>query len=389
MRVGFLFLGPYTHILHGASIAFELSTLPGFEVTLLVSCQMNADAVQSLAAKYGGQCRVEWLQPTWTHRLIRRFKKRLHPRTRNVLAHNRERLNEYDALVSTDGKPVKTSPPQPLLIHFAHGVGDRARGIYPEMNMFDFLLVPGRERWRRMEALGYVSEGKGAIIGSPKFDIARLDRSPPDAVFPNRNPVVLYNPHFNQRESSWHLWGKRVLDYFVENPDFNLIFAPHMLLLAKQRNPVPKRYLHRSNILIDVDSPALADMSYTRLADIYLGDVSSQVYEFLAYRHRPCVFLNSHRVTWQGADDFKMWRMGAVVDDIEQLGAELRSAGNKLNAFLPEQESLLGNTFSLQDEPAGRRGARAIAEFLQARGLGNKSKEIGQEKALSSESAQG
>ena len=39
-------------------------------------------------------------------------------------------------------------------------------------------------------------------------------------------------------------------------------------------------------------------MAYTQRADIYLGDVSSQVYEFLL-NPRPCVFLNPRRFDWR------------------------------------------------------------------------------------------
>src|SRR3546814_2965461 len=46
---------------------------------------------------------------------------------------------------------------------------------------------------------------------------------------------------------------------------------------------------------IDLGSERSIDMSYTGSADLYLGDVSSQVAEYL-YRPRPCVFLNAQGV---------------------------------------------------------------------------------------------
>ncbi len=48
-------------------------------------------------------------------------------------------------------------------------------------------------------------------------------------------------------------------------------------------------------------------MSYTTAADIYLGDVSSQVYEFL-YEPRPCLFLNSHEFAWKSDPNFAHWK---------------------------------------------------------------------------------
>ena len=52
-------------------------------------------------------------------------------------------------------------------------------------------------------------------------------------------------------------------------------------------------------VIVDLDSHRLNDMTYTNAADIYLGDVSSQVYEF-STQPRPCVFINAHGVAWQG-----------------------------------------------------------------------------------------
>ena len=50
---------------------------------------------------------------------------------------------------------------------------------------------------------------------------------------------------------------------------------------------MPKQLLRAPNLRFDPGSPASTDMTYTRAADIYLGDVSSQVYEFIA-EPRPC-----------------------------------------------------------------------------------------------------
>ena len=49
------------------------------------------------------------------------------------------------------------------------------------------------------------------------------------------------------------------------------------------------------------------DMTYTDQASVYIGDVSSQVYEFLR-RPRPCIFLNFDRTAWQGDENFAHWK---------------------------------------------------------------------------------
>ena len=39
-------------------------------------------------------------------------------------------------------------------------------------------------------------------------------------------------------------------------------------------------------------------MTYTKQADIYLGDVSSQVYEFML-KPRPCIFFNPENINYK------------------------------------------------------------------------------------------
>ncbi len=105
--------------------------------------------------------------------------------------------------------------------------------------------------------------------------------------------------------------GRAVMEQFVVSSRYNLIFAPHIMLFHRpfvvtidrlridRPGKIDPRWLAAPNIHIDTCSPALTDMTYTRAADVYLGDVSSQVYEFLS-ESRPCVFLNAHDVDYRG-----------------------------------------------------------------------------------------
>src|SRR3546814_15777150 len=58
------------------------------------------------------------------------------------------------------------------------------------------------------------------------------------------------------------------------------------------------------------------DGSYTAAADIYPGDTSIQVVEFLM-QPRPCVFLDPLGVDWHDAPAYAMWAAGEVVTDID------------------------------------------------------------------------
>src|SRR5690606_14028882 len=103
------------------------------------------------------------------------------------------------------------------------------------------------------------------------------------------------------------------------------------------------------------------------LADVYIGDVSSQVYEFL-YRPRPCLHLNAHGVSWQRDPDYTHWRAGPVVgpdaDIVDAVDRAIATHGD----YLATQRELLSDTFSVTAEPATDRAARAIATFVHGGG---------------------
>ena len=105
-------------------------------------------------------------------------------------------------------------------------------------------------------------------------------------------------------------------------------------------------------------------MTYTLAADIYLGDVSSQVYEFLI-APRPCILLNPHKADWRDDPNYAFWHFGPVVDDVESLDVALREAARTHEGYLPVQREAFSRTFDLQPTPSSVRAAVAIGDFLK------------------------
>lgn len=297
------------------------------------------------------------------------------------LRYNVELFRDLDALVAPERTCLLLKDmigPTLKFIHCRHGAGDRAMGFHPSLKGFDLLLLPGAKFVRRLEDVGALHRGNQyAFIGYPKFDAVSL-QAPPKNFFGNPNPTVVYNPHFSPELSSWFKMGVAVLDWFAANPDLNLIFAPHVMLFKRRyhvelssfrfeiRRPLPSRFLNRPNILIDVNSTRLFDMSYTLSADLYLGDVSSQVMEFIA-QPRPCVFLNPHRHKWQNDEDFAAWNLGHVVERAEDIGGAIRGALANRGEFAEAQRAHFSDTFNLTEEPSAERAAQAIAQYLEDR----------------------
>ena len=257
------------------------------------------------------------------------------------------------------------------IIHTRHGAGDRAIGFDPVSAQFDHVLVPGEKVRRRLIADAGVDPARISVVGYPKFDLNGISR--PHALLDDGRPVVLYNPHVSPHLSSWYKMGRKVLDWFVEHDEYQLIFAPHVMLFERgfaltidklrvdRPGRIQERYLRAPNIHIDLGSRASSNMTYTNRADIYLGDVSSQIYEFLL-NPRPCVFLDAHETDWIDDKNYAHWRAGPVINDPACLGDALSEAMRDPGGrYAAAQKHLLKETFDLTDTPSSLRAAEAVA----------------------------
>lgn len=257
------------------------------------------------------------------------------------------------------------------IIHTRHGAGDRAIGFDPASRGFDHVLVSGPKIRDRLIEVG-VSADRITTVGYPKFDL-HAESWLVHATVDDQRPVVLYNPHVSPHLSSWYKLGREVLDWFAAHEEFQLIFAPHVMLFERpfvatidrlridRAGRIDDRFLRAPNIHIDLGSRASTTMAYTNHADIYLGDVSSQAYEFML-RPRPCIFLDAHGTDWRGDSNYLHWTAGPVIDRVERLGDALEAAtGPEAASYRRVQEQLFTRSFHLTDEPSSERAARAVA----------------------------
>lgn len=261
------------------------------------------------------------------------------------------------------------------IIHTRHGAGDRAIGFDKASAGFDHVLVSGRKIRDRLIAEAKLDPERITIVGYPKFDIDGPGPRPLP-VHDDGRPIVLYNPHVSPHLSSWYKWGRQVLDFFLEHDEYHLIFAPHVMLFERpfvftidklridRAGHIDERYLRASNIHIDLGSRASTTMTYTNMADIYVGDVSSQIYEFLR-EPGPCLFLNTHHVDYDGDPNYAHWRAGPVIEDMTQFEEALRHAIDRhADLYRPIQREMFDYSFDLSDEPSSLRAARAVAGLL-------------------------
>lgn len=376
IRIGFLYNHEAAHqVRHSAGVIAPLSRAPGVEITVLATSAALMEAVRALVPG-DTSCVYRRLDPPRWRRPIVRAGNLFMPfeRLDNLFTH-RELLRTFDALVVTEGTSLLLKKfggfAHVKFIRIDHGAGDRAIGYQPSFAGNDLVLVAGEKQRRRFLDRGILRQDRIAVAGYPKFDT--VDMSARRKLFGDDKPVVLYNPHVEAHLSSWYGLGREVLEFFYRSPNYNLIFAPHVMLFRRRmqispefgavrwRGNIPRKYLDCPHILLDTGSDASLDMTYTRAADIYLGDVSSQVYEFLAAGARPCVFLNAHGARWQGNPDYAFWNFGPVVDRVDSLDAALKMDHEPYRAA---QEAAVADTFSRTETPAPERAAAAIRALL-------------------------
>lgn len=384
MRTGFLFNHDHLHqIAHSATVAFELSRISSSdEVVLITTSSQQREYLQKLAADYPDhRCTFVSIQmPIWLRMPAAMFDKALPFSRILILKLNLDLFAGFDVLVV----PEKTSlllrtlfGLQKLkLVYTAHGAGDRAIGFSKKLARFDLIFLSGEKIRQRMLQDGLLSTARSCVVGYPKFDAVHAFTRPRPRLFENDKPVVLYNPHFSPALSSWFNMGTAILDYFCQSDKYNLIFAPHVMLFKRKlhlaldkpaiglASKIPARYYKCKNILIDTGSMACADMTYTLAADIYLGDVSSQVWEFLL-KPRPCLFVNPHQVNWQRDPNYQHWHTGPVFERIDQLDAILELAIRTHASYRASQIEMFRQTFEINEESSSRQGARAIYQFMQ------------------------
>jgi len=380
-RVGFLFNHDQIHqVAHSLPIAMSLAQqAPELTVVLATTNRRLRAEVLRLA---GGELppQVELVSLDRGRSLSRRAMKLLDPvlplGKLAVYGENLDFFRTLDVLVVAEKTSLLLKTRYGLedlrIVHTRHGAGDRAIGFDPASARFDHVLASGRKIADRLIVEAGVDPSAISIVGYPKFDIVPPPRRLPFQA--NGKPTVLYNPHVSPHLSSWYAQGRAVLAYFRDNPDYNLIFAPHVMLFArpltvtidKLRIAAPGRIdrsiLSAPNIHVDLGGPACTDMTYTNAADIYLGDASSQVYEFLR-QPRPCIFLDAHQQGWEDDPNFAHWKAGAVINQAAELDGALRDAAQAHADYLPIQQDMFAYSFDLTGERSCDRAARAVRQF--------------------------
>lgn len=360
-RVCFPLIAQWHQALHSLPIAAALSRRAEVEVHVAAP-GATLEAAKTLAASLGGQDVV--FHNLWPTALLRD-----NPPKIAMLAGAAPWLADFAAVVAPERTSLmlkRFGVTKPKFIHSDHGAGDRAVGYEARIRRFDGVLLAGAKQEARMLSAGLITPGRYAIVGYPKFEAAQACRPPCPPLFATTRPTVLYNPHFRSDLSSWPAFGAKVLESFAAQDRYNLIFAPHVRMVAERAaelRAVAARYAGAANIHVDLGGPRCCDMTYTEAADVYLGDVSSQVYEFIRLP-RPCLFLNATGQDRTGDENYAHWTLGPVETTADGVVAAVYRARASHGDYRRLQAAAFRQTFDLDGRSCSERAADAVAAMI-------------------------
>lgn len=351
-QVAFLALSQAHQFLHWLPAALRLAREPGVEVHILSASRAGLDLVRHYDP-HGS------LHLTLMRVPSRRRDGLFSPPKRwlTLLLHHRL-IGRFSTIVTTEATSsmLRRIPWfRSRIVYMMHGAGDRLGGYNPKLKAYDFYLAAGSKDKERLIAHGIGTEDCVAVTGYAKFELIR----PPEPIFADAKPVALYNPHFTPLLSSWPDHGRAMIDALQRIPGWNFIIAPHVKL-----DPRARISGGAPNLIIDYGSVRSIDMSYAETAKVYVGDVSSQAYEFIR-RPRPCIFLNLNRIDWRDNENFAHWHLGQVIEDIADLEPALERAERVQPQYVEAQRAAIARSIDPSPEPASERQARAILEYVR------------------------
>lgn len=364
-----LFLGGAHQLFHLAPVAAMLSRIaPGTAVTCIAADahvgQLLADVRDRLNSP---DMAIEVVDPPrWGHRLAALFRRHSLVKLA-LLCSLARRLSSAAAIVT----PERTSAwlrilhvTRARMIHFRHGAGDRAPSSERRLKAFDLIVVPGEKDIERAIELRHVDPARLKAGGYVKLDYLRHYVRCDARLFDNDRLTIVYNPHFDRAISSIDV-ARTVVETIRKDGRYNLVLAPHIRIAENMTSDDRASWDalgEPGRVIVDLDSDRLIDMSYMRMADIYLGDMSSQLYEFLV-EPRPVAFVNAHGVDWEDDPRYAGWHLGKVAVRAEHLMRAIDSAVAEHPGMIERQQAAVRRAFG-EIDGACERAAHILAEMI-------------------------
>ena len=280
---------------------------------------------------------------------------------------NHKKIKNIDAIIFSDsitGNIFKKINPNIKVIWTLHGPS--LNDTFPrgrEPLGVDLVLSPGETTTNSFQN----AKCKTAQVGSIKLT-SRINFSNSKQLFENNNKVILFNPHFNETigATAWKDFGEDIFEFFKDNPIFNLIFAPHPNWKLVYNHDFLEAYKDCPNIRIDIDSDKLTNLYYEPFSDIYVGDVSSQVFEYIFLKPRKTLFLDkgldSKKHIVNQKQKINVQKAGKIVSSLKEFIFEVETGfDSKTRDF---QMSYVSTIFDNTDKTPSKLAADEVLNII-------------------------
>ena len=356
--VVFLFInGPHhTHHLILPALTFA-KNYKQFQTVLISGNDINTKIIEKTLKKFGNtNCKIIKL-PNPLRYYLKNYKNKIVPPPLSQWKFIHKSIQYARAIISTSHETPKfltnNINSDLKLFYLYHGTGTRSYGFEESIDKYDFIFIPGEYHYNRLQKEVRIDKTKLNIVGHPKFEWEDMMNNRNKSFFNNTNPTFYYNPHWDLSLSSFKKWGKDIIHFFINNKQFNLIFAPHPLIKNySSRNNIDIGFDKdiSKNIIIDFYSNNNVDGSYLNVSDVYIGDVSSMVTDFIFKKNKSCIFINAHNVDWRHDKNYKFWNCGNVINKLSDFGSTINSAIKNNKYYRNQQkyikEMILNGSFS-------------------------------------------
>ncbi len=370
MKIVFPFLYGTHQLYHSAMTAMELTLQDKNLDVLCVSCNKeHTEILNEIKEKYPEtRTEIVELKQPFRYKYLN-YKKKKYPSVNAMVKKGKRFFKEADIVVTTSHGTIKMFKKygivSPKFIYQYHGSGGREYSFDLELSKYDMIFVTGEFTKNGLIKKKISHENKVKIVGYPKFDFPIDKDKIKKKLFKKDLPIVLYSPHWEPELSSYKKYAKDVLEYFSKQEKYNLIFAPH-LLVSHWKNRfgynIDFQDYSSDNIVVDFGSKFSTNGTYLSISDMYIGDVSSMVYEFIARKPKPCIFFNAHDIEWQNNPDYKFWNFGTVFNTFSEFKENFKSAINDKKTLEFQKENIK-KYIEITDEKSSVRAAKEILKF--------------------------
>ena len=370
MKIVFPFLYGTHQLYHSAMTAMELTLQDKNLDVLCVSCNKeHTEILNEIKEKYPEtRTEIVELKQPFRYKYLN-YKKKKYPSVNAMVKKGKRFFKEADIVVTTSHGTIKMFKKygivSPKFIYQYHGSGGREYSFDLELSKYDMIFVTGEFTKNGLIKKKISHENKVKIVGYPKFDFPIDKDKIKKKLFKKDLPIVLYSPHWEPELSSYKKYAKDVLEYFSKQEKYNLIFAPH-LLVSHWKNRfgynIDFQDYSSDNIVVDFGSKFSTNGTYLSISDMYIGDVSSMVYEFIARKPKPCIFFNAHGIEWQNNPDYKFWNFGTVFNTFSEFKENFKSAINDKKTLEFQKENIK-KYIEITDEKSSVRAAKEILKF--------------------------